>query len=144
MELILRDAMVSDARALAKLNREEMGYDFPVEETGKKLQASLENPEKKILVAEIQGRVVGYVHLESYDVLYAPHMKNVMGIAVAREFRRQGVGKALLTAGEAWARETGAVAVRLVSGDARKGAHAFYQSLGYTGNKLQRNFKKML
>ncbi len=144
MELILRNAMVSDARALAKLNREEMGYDFPVEETGKKLQASLENPEKKILVAEIQGRVVGYVHLESYDVLYAPHMKNVMGIAVAREFRRQGVGKALLTAGEAWARETGAVAVRLVSGDARKGAHAFYQSLGYTGNKLQRNFKKML
>lgn len=144
MELILRDAMVSDARALAKLNREEMGYDFPVEETGKKLQASLENPEKKILVAEIQGRVVGYVHLESYDVLYAPHMKNVMGIAVAGEFRRQGVGKALLTAGETWARETGAVAVRLVSGDARKGAHAFYQSLGYTGNKLQRNFKKML
>lgn len=144
MELILRNAMVSDARALAKLNREEMGYDFPVEETGKKLQASLENPEKKILVAEIQGRVVGYVHLESYDVLYAPHMKNVMGIAVAREFRRQGVGKALLTAGEAWARETGAVAVRLVSGDARKDAHAFYQSLGYTGNKLQRNFKKML
>ncbi len=144
MELILRNAMVSDARALAKLNREEMGYDFPVEETGKKLQASLENPEKKILVAEIQGRVVGYVHLESYDVLYAPHMKNVMGIAVAGEFRRQGVGKALLTAGETWARETGAVAVRLVSGDARKGAHAFYQSLGYTGNKLQRNFKKML
>lgn len=144
MELILRDAMVSDAQALAKLNREEMGYDFPVEETGKKLQASLENPEKKILVAEIQGRVVGYVHLESYDVLYAPHMKNVMGIAVAGEFRRQGVGKALLTAGETWARETGAVAVRLVSGDARKGAHAFYQSLGYTGNKLQRNFKKML
>ena len=36
MELILRNAMVSDARALAKLNREEMGYDFPVEETGKK------------------------------------------------------------------------------------------------------------
>ncbi len=144
MELILRNAMVSDAQALAKLNREEMGYDFPVEETGKKLQASLENPEKKILVAEIQGRVVGYVHLESYDVLYAPHMKNVMGIAVAGEFRRQGVGKALLTAGETWARETGAVAVRLVSGDARKGAHAFYQSLGYTGNKLQRNFKKML
>ena len=144
MELILRDAMVSDAQALAKLDREERGYDFPVEETGRKLQASLENPEKKILVAEIQGRVVGYVHLESYDVLYAPHMKNVMGIAVAGEFRRQGVGKALLTAGETWARETGAVAVRLVSGDARKGAHAFYQSLGYTGNKLQRNFKKML
>ena len=58
--------------------------------------------------------------------------------------RRQGVGRALLAAGEAWARSQGAEAMRLVSGESRKGAHAFYASLGYTGNKLQRNFKKNL
>lgn len=49
---------------------------------------------------------------------------------------------ALLAVGEEWARSVGAVAVRLVSGESRKGAHAFYQNLGYQGNKLQRNFKK--
>lgn len=144
MEFIIRDAVVADAEVLAKLNREEMGYDFPVERTREILQALLASPRNKILVAESQGQVLGYVHLEDYDLLYAPHMKNVLGIAVAGKVRRQGVGKALLQAGEEWARETGAVAVRLVSGETRKGAHTFYQSLGYTGNKLQRNFKKAL
>ena len=94
--------------------------------------------------AEREGRVVGYLHLETYDLLYADSMVNVLGIAVSRDCRRQGVGKALLSAGEAWAKSVGAAAVRLVSGETRKGAHAFYQSLGYTGNKLQRNFKKYL
>ena len=59
-------------------------------------------------------------------MLYAGHMVNVLGIAVSSAWRRQGVGRALLSAGEAWARSKGAVAVRLVSGEARKGAHAFY------------------
>ena len=65
-------------------------------------------------------------------------------IAVDPACRRQGVGRALLAAGEAWARSQGAEAMRLVSGESRKGAYAFYASLGYTGNKLQRNFKKNL
>ena len=144
MEWTIREARLADCAAITRLNREEMGYDFPEERTQEKLRACLANPAHKIFVAESGGEVVGYLHLEDYDVLYFPHMKNVLGIAVAGACRRQGVGRALLAAGEAWAKEDGAVAVRLVSGEGREGAHAFYQSLGYTGNKLQRNFKKRL
>lgn len=144
MERIIREAALADCSAITRLNREEMGYDYPREKTFVKLQACLANPAHRILVAEWGGEVVGYLHLEEYDVLYAGHMANVLGIAVSSAWRRQGVGRALLSAGEAWARSKGAVAVRLVSGEARKGAHAFYQNLGYTGNKLQRNFKKPL
>ncbi len=144
MEWKIRSARLEDSPAIARLNREEMGYDYPQEATRAKLESCLHDPSHKILVAEREGEVVGYLHLEDYDVLYAPHMKNVLGIAVSRRLRRQGVGRALLAAGEAWARSTGATAVRLVSGEGRKGAHAFYERLGYTGNKLQRNFKKPL
>lgn len=144
MERIIREAALADCSAITRLNREEMGYDYPQEKTFVKLQACLANPAHRIFVAEWEGEVVGYLHLEEYDVLYAGHMVNVLGIAVSSAWRRQGVGSALLSAGEAWARSKGAVAVRLVSGEARKGAHAFYQNLGYTGNKLQRNFKKPL
>lgn len=144
MEWTIREARLADCAAITRLNREEMGYDFPEERTWEKLRACLKNPAHKIFVAESGGEVVGYLHLEDYDMLYFPHMKNVLGIAVASACRRQGVGRALLAAGEAWAKADGAVAVRLVSGEGRKGAHAFYQRLGYTGNKLQRNFKKRL
>lgn len=144
MEWTIREARLADCAAITRLNREEMGYDFPEERTWEKLRACLTNPAHKVFVAESGGEVVGYLHLEDYDVLYFPHMKNVLGIAVASACRRQGVGRALLAAGEAWAKVDGAAAVRLVSGEGREGAHAFYQSLGYTGNKLQRNFKKLL
>ncbi len=144
MEWTIREARLSDCAAIAQLNREEMGYDYPEEQTREKLRACLANPAHKVLVAEGGGEVLGYLHLEDYDVLYYPHLKNVLGLAVSPRCRRQGAGKALLAAGEAWAGETGAAGVRLVSGEARKGAHAFYQSQGYSGNKLQRNIKKPL
>lgn len=141
-DIIIRDARLEDAFMLAKLNREEMGYEYPVDETRRKLEALLAGDRDKILVAEIDGMVVGYVHLNGYDVLYADHMKNIMGIAVSLACRRMGIGGKLLTAAEAWAKEDGADGVRLVSGESRTEAHAFYRALGYNGSKIQLNLKK--
>ena len=87
MELVIRDAVVEDAPAIAQLNRDGMGYDYPVERTREKLRACLGNPSHKILVAESEGVVVGYVHLEDYDTLYADSLKNILGIAVAESCR---------------------------------------------------------
>lgn len=143
-DLTIRDAVLGDAPALTRLNQAAMGYDYPEAETGRKLEALLSDGRNKILVAETEGRLLGYLHLVDYDVLYAEHMKNIMGIAVDPDCRRRGIGRALLTAGEAWARENGASAVRLVSGEERTGAHRFYQALGYVCGKRQLNFKKTL
>lgn len=143
MEVKIRPAVPGDCEALARLNREEMGYDYSADKTEGQLRKLLSDGKNGIFVAEAAGKVVGYVHLTDYDLLYADHMKNIMGIAVASSCRRMGVGKKLLEAGEAWARETGADGVRLSSGETRTGAHAFYRSLGYQGSKMQLNLKKM-
>ncbi len=143
MEVKVRSARPEDAAALTKLNREEMGYDYPCEKTAENLSRLLADVRNKILVAVAGEEVIGYVHLVDYDLLYADHMKNIMGIAVRSDCRRQGVGKALLTAAEEWAESSGADGVRLVSGSTRTGAHAFYRSLGYEGNKMQLNLKKI-
>ena len=71
-------------------------------------------------------------------------MKNFMGIAVDPAYHRTGIGKALMAAVEAWARETEASGIRLVSGAERTGAHEFYRHLGFSGEKKQINFKKYL
>lgn len=143
-DILIRDAAMTDVQALVELNTKEMGYDYPADRTGEQLAKLLAGGKDKILVAELDGEVVGYVHLNDYDLLYAGHMKNIMGIAVSSSHRRMGIGGKLLTAAESWARESGAEAVRLVSGESRVGAHAFYRSLGYSGNKMQLNLKKTL
>lgn len=144
MEYFIREAQVEDAAAFADLNRREMGYDFPVEKTEAQLKKLLSDERNKILAAVSGEEILGYVHLSDYDVLYAEPMKNIMGIAVRSDCRRMGIGRELLKEAEAWAKRGGASAVRLVSGETRTGAHAFYRSLGYSGNKIQVNLKKSL
>ena len=70
--------------------------------------------------------------------------KNILGIAVDPAFRHQGIGRALLNAVEEWGKQSGACAVRLVSGMERTGAHLFYQHCGYLRSKEQLNMKKSL
>ena len=112
MEWTIREARLADCAAITRLNREEMGYDFPEERTQEKLRACLANPAHKVFVAESGGEVVGYLHLENYDVLYFPHMKNVLGIAVAGACRRQGVGRARGDLGQGGRGRGGAAGLR--------------------------------
>lgn len=144
MNLQIRLCGIDDAEAVCELNAKEMGYDYPLDKTAEKLKQLLKSNRDKIFVAAVDNIVVGYVHADDYDVIYAPHMKNIMGIAVSSSFKKKGIGRALLSAVEDWAKNDGADGVRLVSGAARTGAHEFYRRCGYSGEKQQINFKKML
>lgn len=143
MQVVIREFEISDYIDIYRLNREEMGYEYPLEDTKVKLAQLSKSNSDKIYVAVIGTEIVGYVHANDYDTTYAPHMKNIMGIAVSRNCRRKGVGSALLSSVEEWARETGAKGVRLVSGSERTDAHVFYRSCGYSGDKMQLNLRKM-
>lgn len=143
MDLQIRSCEVTDAAAIYELNAREMGYDYPKDQTEEKLRQLLKSDRDKILVAVMEQTVVGYVHANDYDVTYAPHMKNIMGIAVLGSHQGKGIGRALLSAIESWARTTGAEGIRLVSGASRTGAHEFYRHCGYTRDKMQINFRKL-
>ncbi len=140
--ITVREACECDAESIHLLNELEMKYEYSLERTKLKIQKILSLPTDRIFVAEVDGKVAGYVHANDYDVLYFPHMKNIMGIAVGSEYKRHGVGRALLEAVEKWARETGALGIRLVSGSSRIEAHKFYSSCGFECGKTQLNFKK--
>lgn len=144
MDLQIRECEIIDAKAIYELNIREIGYAYPKDKTEERLKQLLKSDKDKIFVALIDNIVVGYVHANDYDVIYAPHMKNIMGIAVSSSFKKKGIGRALLSAIEDWAEKNGASAVRLVSGATRTVAHEFYRHCGYSGDKEQINFKKML
>ena len=139
----IRRATEQDVQGIFRLNQ-AFGYEYPLKATAEKLRAAVSDPGQCVLVAEeADGVLSGYIHLEDYDTLYFPHMKNILGLIVLPEYRKRGIASALLTDGETWAKDTGAAGIRLVSGAERAPAHACYRKAGYTEQKLQKNFKKL-
>lgn len=144
MEFHIRPCRIDDAGAIYELNKNSLGYHYPLENTRQKICQALKSCRTFIAVAVCGNRVIGYIHAVDYDVLYAPPMKDILALAVSKEYRRFGVGRTLLQAVENWAMESGAAGIRLVSGSYRIGAHKFYKKCGYICSKEQYNFKKMI
>lgn len=142
MSVSIRPVTVEDYESIYLLNRDGFGYDFAPEETRARLEYILTKTDNCLLLAEAEGEVLGYIHAADYECTYANSLKNILSLVVDEKARGKGVGRALLTAVEEWACETGASGVRLVSGFNREKAHAFYLACGYRVRKDQRNFIK--
>ncbi len=76
------------------------------------------------------------------DVL--KELVNLLGLAVAKDYRRQGVATALINRVERWAKDNGVKMIRLNSGSSRKEAHEFYRKLAFDNEKEQIRFIKSL
>lgn len=139
----IRIANLSDSKAIQKLNSIELHYDYPLEDTTKKLELILSLDWQIIYVAEIDGKVAGYVQAHKYLGTFGDLFVNIMGLAVSKDFQGHGVGKALMFAAENWAQEIGAEGVRLNSGSERTEAHKFYEKIGYDKSKTQAKFQKI-
>lgn len=58
---------------------------------------NLKREDSEILVAEVEGNVVGLAHQIFYiDPLHAGRCSNILFLYVAKPFRKQGIGKSLL------------------------------------------------
>ena len=137
----IRRASADDAQAIAEISIKELGYDCTAELVKKKLEG-LDPQREPVFAAEADKGVIGFIHIEKYDTLFSETLANVLGLAVRADSQKNGVGKALIEAAEVWARENGAVGVRLNSGGSRTGAHSFYRAVGYDIEKQQIRFLK--
>ncbi|WAU80084.1 GNAT family N-acetyltransferase [Streptomyces sp. Qhu-G9] len=90
------------------------------------------------LVAEVGGRVVGYVRL-GYPTPLASnaHVRQIQGLAVAAEVRGQGVGRALVRAVVAQARRQGALRITLRVLGHNTPARKLYESEGFVVEGIQ-------
>ena len=141
--MIVREVKVDDYKDIRNLNKNALGYDFPLEKTKNQLEKILTGKGAKIFGAFIEDKLTGYVHVSDYECSFSDSLKNIIGIAVDPSYRKQGIGRAILTQAEAWARDTGAAGIRLVSSVGRTEAHKFYEAMGYTSKKEQKNFRKI-
>ncbi|MGI0518700.1 GNAT family N-acetyltransferase [Treponema denticola] len=141
--MIIREVTIDDYKDIRNLNKNALGYDFPLEKTKTQLEKILTDKGAKIFGAFVDDKLIGYVHIADYECSFNDSLKNIMGLAVDPSYRKQGIGRALLTKAETWARDTGAAGIRLVSSVGRIEAHKFYEAMGYTSKKEQKNFRKI-
>lgn len=143
MEINVKQAVVDDYKEITEICIHDLGYNCSVELVKARLE-NVDNEREKVFVACVDGKIAGFIHAEKYDALYFEAVVNLLGLAVAQEYRKNGIGRMLLNECESWAKSIGAKYVRANSGSARSDAHIFYRNAGYNNEKMQIRFLKEL
>jgi GNAT superfamily N-acetyltransferase len=137
----IRSARAEDAGAIAELSG-QLGYPAASTEMAARLVQLERAGGNVVLIAEVEGRVIGWLHIVgAYRVEYAPSAE-ITGLVIDERHRGGGIGRALLAAAERWAIEQGFDTVRVRSNVVRARAHAFYEKHGYQQQKRQAVFAK--
>jgi GNAT superfamily N-acetyltransferase len=130
---IIRQATEADVPALALLMN-ELGYPTTETEMQTRYEAFSSHADYKTWVAVYNNLVVGMIGLlrNIYFEKNGIYVR-IGALVVNKEYRKMGLGKALLQKSIDWAIELGARQVVLNSGnrEERRDAHAFYLHLGF-------------
>ena len=127
----VRNAAAEDAEAVARLVG-ELGYPSTPEEAAARLAAIAKIATCVAIVAESESGLVGLATVHDLTVLHASgRVAQISLLVVAFGSRRSGVGSALVSAAETWARWRGCKRMVVASGEGRRDAHAFYERLGF-------------
>ena len=143
---MLRELKATDVETICVINKEALGYAFSPEETARQLAKLSQDSHHFLLGFEepTSHDILGYVHAEVYESLYSNAGFNILALAVVPQMQGKGIGKVLLQGLEQEAEKRGYKFIRLNSADHRLGAHAFYERVGYTCDKVQKRFIKLI
>ena len=143
---MLRALKATDVASIHEINKEALGYAFSPEETAGQLAKLTQDSHHFLLGFEddTSHELVGYIHAEVYESLYSKPGFNILALAVVPQMQGKGIGKVLLHGLEQEAEKRGYKFIRLNSADHRLSAHAFYERVGYTCDKVQKRFIKLI
>lgn len=130
----VRLAEPSDAEPVAALLA-QLGYPLSTDEASKRLADFTRSGADRVLVAVLDGQVVGLASI-SIALLLAEGvaLARITALVVSERYRRIGLGRLLLFEAERRAQLAGCTVIQVSSGKRpeRASAHRFYACLGYT------------
>lgn len=144
---IIRKASKRDIRTIARIyvtaareavEREPEHFRVPTMDEATRLFRPQDSPDAAVLVAEVDGRVAGFVQVRlprppEQPSMLKPRLLGYVGeLGVAEDARGTGLGSQLLEAAEHWARLAGAPAMMVDTGAKNSQAQRFYRArMGY-------------
>ncbi|MEQ2526657.1 GNAT family N-acetyltransferase [Robertmurraya yapensis] len=141
LHYIIRSAKKKDAKYLSKIRLQidgetenldrEQGEAF-IDESGFKqiIQRDTESTRNLFLVAEVDGRIVGFSRCEGNELKRTIH-KVEFGVCVLKEFWGYGIGRNLLEESIQWADSNGIKKIALNVLETNEKAIELYQQFGF-------------
>lgn len=122
----MRQAHVSEAARIASLSRLHVEHGLRWRWTPDRVKRSISDRETVVLLATLQGEIVGFAIMKFGDLEAHLHL-----LAVAPKQRRLGIGRAMIAWLEKSCHTAGMQHIRLEVRAGNEPARAFYERLGY-------------
>ena len=136
----LREARRSEVPAIVAMladdmlggSREVTSEPLP-ESYYKAFDALARDPNNRLLIAELEGEIVGTLQITFIHGLSRQGAKRALleAVRVAAPYRGKGVGDQIVRAAIEIARQVNCAMVQLTTDKSRKDAHRFYERLGF-------------
>lgn len=150
MNLEFRTATLKDLTAVVRLladdflGQQRERLDDPLPERYIKAFREMENdPNNELIVAELNGEVVGTLQL-----IFNPSLNYQGGkrctmesVRVDERFRGQEIGREMMLWAIERTRSEGCVSMQLTMHGERKDAHQFYENLGFSASHVRMKLK---
>jgi GNAT superfamily N-acetyltransferase len=123
----------------------QLRYPSTGEQIRLRLNSMRNSEEYAVYVAQLPGgQVAGWIGLRVFRSVEQDGCAEISGLIIDQQVRSCGIGRILLDAADAWARDQGCHAISVHSNVIRERAHQFYARNGYNHVKTQKYLVKHL
>ncbi|SFC31718.1 GNAT family N-acetyltransferase [Bacillus sp. UNCCL81] len=143
MEIKYRIASTNDSSEIARLSG-QLGYNVEKDEVIERLNKILGQNDHVVIVAEIEGQLIGWIHAHGRYLIESPPYVEIDGLIVDSTYRGQKIGKLLVERCEEWSKLSGFKEIRVRTNETRLETLIFYEKIGFKNTKSQKVFKKEL